>query len=109
MKIFLTLENYFNAIFRHSPFRQHKTKDKHEIDRMTMTMVSVNITDYFIWVIFLELLDSQHLPCVISDEIISFFIAAVLRNIYCCWKYCLIIVMTKAQNTYEVQAYTYMS
>ena len=26
--------------FSHSPFRQHKTKDKHEIDRMTMTMVS---------------------------------------------------------------------
>ena len=26
--------------YRHSPFRQHKTKDKHEIDRMTMTMVS---------------------------------------------------------------------
>lgn len=25
--------------FSHSPFRQHKTKDKHEIDRMTMTMV----------------------------------------------------------------------
>lgn len=24
----------------HSPFRQHKTRDKHEIDRMTMTMVS---------------------------------------------------------------------
>lgn len=24
----------------HSPFRQHKTKDKHEIDRMTLTMVS---------------------------------------------------------------------
>lgn len=24
---------------RHSPFRQHKTKDKHEIDRMTLTMV----------------------------------------------------------------------
>ncbi|WAR01303.1 ARBK2-like protein, partial [Mya arenaria] len=24
--------------FGHSPFRQHKTKDKHEIDRMTMTM-----------------------------------------------------------------------
>lgn len=23
----------------HSPFRQHKTKDKHEIDRMTLTMV----------------------------------------------------------------------
>ena len=23
----------------HSPFRQHKTKDKHEIDKMTMTMV----------------------------------------------------------------------
>lgn len=25
----------------HSPFRQHKTKDKHEIDRMTLTMVSM--------------------------------------------------------------------
>ena len=24
----------------HSPFRQHKTRDKHEIDRMTLTMVS---------------------------------------------------------------------
>lgn len=24
---------------RHSPFRQHKTKDKHEIDRMTLTVV----------------------------------------------------------------------
>lgn len=24
----------------HSPFRQHKTKDKHEIDRMTLTTVS---------------------------------------------------------------------
>lgn len=24
----------------HSPFRQHKTKDKHEIDRMTLTMAS---------------------------------------------------------------------
>lgn len=28
------------SAFSHSPFRQHKTKDKHEIDRMTMTMVS---------------------------------------------------------------------
>lgn len=25
----------------HSPFRQHKTKDKHEIDRMTLTMVHI--------------------------------------------------------------------
>lgn len=25
----------------HSPFRQHKTKDKHEIDRMTLTMVNI--------------------------------------------------------------------
>lgn len=24
----------------HSPFRQHKTRDKHEIDRMTLTAVS---------------------------------------------------------------------
>lgn len=27
----------------HSPFRQHKTKDKHEIDRMTLTMVSFRV------------------------------------------------------------------
>lgn len=26
----------------HSPFRQHKTKDKHEIDRMTLTSVRFN-------------------------------------------------------------------
>lgn len=26
-------------LFRHSPFRQQKTKDKHEIDKMTLTMV----------------------------------------------------------------------
>ncbi|XP_015783383.1 G protein-coupled receptor kinase 1 [Tetranychus urticae] len=30
----------------HSPFRQHKTKDKHEIDRMTMTM-NVELPDSF--------------------------------------------------------------
>ncbi|XP_060605265.1 beta-adrenergic receptor kinase 2-like isoform X1 [Ruditapes philippinarum] len=30
----------------HSPFRQHKTKDKHEIDRMTMTMTqNVDLPD----------------------------------------------------------------
>ena len=28
-------------IYRHSPFRQHKTKDKHEIDRLTLTYVSM--------------------------------------------------------------------
>ncbi len=28
----------FKLIKGHSPFRQHKTKDKHEIDKMTMTM-----------------------------------------------------------------------
>lgn len=27
--------------YRHSPFRQHKTKDKHEIDRLTLTYVSM--------------------------------------------------------------------
>ena len=30
----------FMSLFSHSPFRQHKTKDKHEIDKMTMTMVN---------------------------------------------------------------------
>lgn len=36
----------------HSPFRQHKTKDKHEIDRMTMTMVGCaenKLYDFFLW------------------------------------------------------------
>jgi beta-adrenergic-receptor kinase len=28
----------FKLLKGHSPFRQHKTKDKHEIDKMTMTM-----------------------------------------------------------------------
>lgn len=31
----------------HSPFRQHKTKDKHEIDRMTLTMVYIIIFSLF--------------------------------------------------------------
>lgn len=30
---------HFSSLHRHSPFRQHKTKDKHEIDRMTLTVV----------------------------------------------------------------------
>lgn len=29
----------------HSPFRQHKTKDKHEIDRMTLTMVILHLSN----------------------------------------------------------------
>jgi len=35
------------SFYRHSPFRQHKTKDKHEIDRMTMTMVSIDLLFWF--------------------------------------------------------------
>lgn len=34
---------------RHSPFRQHKTKDKHEIDRMTLTMVRVGFGPGAVW------------------------------------------------------------
>lgn len=33
----------------HSPFRQHKTKDKHEIDRMTLTMVKLSISIFCIF------------------------------------------------------------
>ncbi|TRY84421.1 hypothetical protein DNTS_032449 [Danionella cerebrum] len=33
-------------VWVHSPFRQHKTKDKHEIDRMTLTM-NVELPDSF--------------------------------------------------------------
>lgn len=39
----LLLTLIFDLLSRHSPFRQHKTKDKHEIDRMTLTMVSVRV------------------------------------------------------------------
>ena len=46
----------------HSPFRPHKTKDKHEIDRMTMTAVSQlpvysssnNVSCYFCLLHFLR-------------------------------------------------------
>lgn len=37
----------------HSPFRQHKTKDKHEIDRMTLTMVY--IYQFLSFLIFIKL------------------------------------------------------
>ncbi|XP_036027700.1 beta-adrenergic receptor kinase 2 isoform X2 [Onychomys torridus] len=36
----------FKLLRGHSPFRQHKTKDKHEIDRMTLT-VNVQLPDAF--------------------------------------------------------------
>lgn len=40
----------------HSPFRQHKTKDKHEIDRMTLTMVKkkvlLSLHISFVWPLF---------------------------------------------------------
>ncbi|XP_056677551.1 beta-adrenergic receptor kinase 2 isoform X2 [Monodelphis domestica] len=36
----------FKLLRGHSPFRQHKTKDKHEIDRMTLT-VNVELPDAF--------------------------------------------------------------
>uniref|UniRef100_A0A8D2LTT7 G protein-coupled receptor kinase n=1 Tax=Varanus komodoensis TaxID=61221 RepID=A0A8D2LTT7_VARKO len=36
----------FKLLRGHSPFRQHKTKDKHEIDRMTLT-VNVELPDSF--------------------------------------------------------------
>uniref|UniRef100_A0A8C0D964 [beta-adrenergic-receptor] kinase n=1 Tax=Balaenoptera musculus TaxID=9771 RepID=A0A8C0D964_BALMU len=36
----------FKLLRGHSPFRQHKTKDKHEIDRMTLTM-NVELPDIF--------------------------------------------------------------
>ncbi len=44
LKGYVYISNRFvNEYFsRHSPFRQHKTKDKHEIDKMTMTMVKKN-------------------------------------------------------------------
>lgn len=53
----------------HSPFRQHKTKDKHEIDRMTLTMVSV-------YLIFMNPYISSYIKSYDSDMI--------LLNI--CWK-----------------------
>lgn len=39
----------------HSPFRQHKTKDKHEIDRMTLTMVCSFLNFKFICMHILDM------------------------------------------------------
>lgn len=39
--MFKTLIPFLPSVCRHSPFRQHKTKDKHEIDRLTLTYVSM--------------------------------------------------------------------
>lgn len=49
----------------HSPFRQHKTKDKHEIDRMTLTMVrndfNIKLTKYKFHIFFRMLSYLNHL------------------------------------------------
>lgn len=45
----------------HSPFRQHKTKDKHEIDKMTLTMVSTRDAISFCLCHFLIEIDSYML------------------------------------------------
>lgn len=42
------------SMHRHSPFRQHKTKDKHEIDRMTLTMVSPLFKMHFFFLLEIE-------------------------------------------------------
>ena len=39
----------------HSPFRQHKTKDKHEIDRMTLTMVRLALYYFFPFLVCVSL------------------------------------------------------
>ena len=52
----------------HSPFRQHKTKDKHEIDRMTLTM-NVELPDTFsveLRQLLEGLLQVRHRKCIIS-------------------------------------------
>lgn len=44
----------------HSPFRQHKTKDKHEIDRMTLTMVYIFYLKFIINSILFLLLNFSY-------------------------------------------------
>lgn len=55
----------------HSPFRQHKTKDKHEIDRMTLTMVSCFY--YFIYALL------------VVDVVCVFFITRICTGTNFLW------------------------
>lgn len=50
--IFISAFSYFCS---HSPFRQHKTKDKHEIDRMTLTVVRILVTVVVTFLLFSKL------------------------------------------------------
>lgn len=68
----------------HSPFRQHKTKDKHEIDRMTLTMVCIiekyfsilekNINGFFV-------LKNVELPESFSKELRSLLEGLLMRDV----------------------------
>lgn len=65
----------------HSPFRQHKTKDKHEIDRMTLTMVSgVSwFSSYFFSVTFLRTINLKtHFCTRYSSELLNFPFSALI-------------------------------
>ena len=48
------------VMYRHSPFRHHKTKDKHEIDRMTLNMVRLSNRIYYFPAKLNNLLNVKH-------------------------------------------------
>ena len=62
----------------HSPFRQHKTKDKHEIDKMTMSMV------FFVFIlnsIFKFLFKTIELPETMSNEMRTLLEGLLQRDV----------------------------
>ena len=62
----------------HSPFRQHKTKDKHEIDRMTLTM-NVELPDTFS-IALRQLLEGL---LQVRNVVLNDFLKATSKRFYC--------------------------
>ncbi len=64
----------------HSPFRQHKTKDKHEIDKMTMTMVKIKfkIRFYSFEFFFLQTIE---LPETMTNELRTLLEGLLQRDV----------------------------
>ncbi|KAI2660284.1 Beta-adrenergic receptor kinase 2 [Labeo rohita] len=68
----------FKLLRGHSPFRQHKTKDKHEIDRMTLTMMPVKLMSRFL---FLLSRQNVELPDSFSPELKSLLEGLLQRDV----------------------------
>ncbi len=64
----------------HSPFRQHKTKDKHEIDKMTMTMVNLIYKKKFLFILLFKI-QSIELPETMTNEMRTLLEGLLQRDV----------------------------